>query len=222
MKDDDVWLMHFPEYVLTRRKDSLFLKVARRHQTPYSHAGSPAASRPAIEAMCSRRPTEVLGILMLDASTRLLGGIIVATGNRSRVDFSLEHLVVPPMLRPDCTGIILFHNHLGESAEPSDAELKMFDWVRREWPGLALLHDNCISSDGDFFSFREAGYFLERMPKCSPAIMRKPAGRQPASDQISSDPPSGNLREIARAVEYETVNQAGEITYRVTRVVEAV
>jgi DNA repair protein RadC len=94
-------------------------------------------------------------VLFLNGKSRLIGKEMISSG-------SLEHTVIDTRkilrraIEKQSRHVILVHNHPGGTPQPSQADVRQTDIVRRALAAVEItLTDHVIVSDGQYFSFSE-------------------------------------------------------------------
>jgi DNA repair protein RadC len=125
-----------------------------------SVSAAPIAAQ-VISFYLERADREKFVVLMLDAAGGILGIETVAVGSISRVHIEPREVFKPALLR-NAERIILGHNHLRDSPEPSQDDKVLTRTLVRagETLGVAVV-DHIIVGQGKFFSFAHAGLIRE-------------------------------------------------------------
>jgi DNA repair protein RadC len=143
-----------------RRRLLACAEVARRCQPacdPPTSVTSPRAVLPYLTSL-RRSPTEVLGVLALDARQAALGRVVrVAEGTVSHVTAEPRE-VFSPALERRATSIVLAHNHPSGNAEPSleDVEFTRAMCEAGTVLGIQVL-DHLVVARRAYVSLRERG-----------------------------------------------------------------
>lgn len=96
---------------------------------------------------------EVFGIIILDANGRVLREKILNKGSRHRVAITTQE-VFKEMMMVDGKSFYIFHNHTGNSATPSDADIAFTSKLISEAKNLGfILLDHLIITKSSYFSF---------------------------------------------------------------------
>lgn len=152
-----------PFYRLVSRGGIASLEIVRDHLSFVSHVRRIPEDLIAIQRECLQYnaclAVEIAGMAFLDQQNRVLGYCQVAEGDSTSVYVSTEAIVKRFSLRVGATGIILWHNHLGTNAEPSEADIKVFQRIRAELPPYIRLVDFCIGAGPALYSFQANGRF---------------------------------------------------------------
>jgi DNA repair protein RadC len=143
-----------------RRRLLASAEVARRYQPacpPPLSVTSPRAVLPYLTSL-RRSPTEVLGVLALDARQAALGAVVrVAEGSVSHVTAEPRE-VFSPALERRASAIVLAHNHPSGNAEPS---LEDLEFTRAMCEAGAVLGiqvlDHLVVARRAYVSLRERG-----------------------------------------------------------------
>ena len=144
-----------------RRRLLASAEVARRYQPacrPPLSVTSPRAVLPYVGSL-RRSPTEVLGVLALDARQAALGAVVkVAEGSVSHVTAEPREVFSPALVRR-ATSIVLAHNHPSGNVEPSreDLEFTRAMCEAGEVLGIEVL-DHLVVARRAYVSLRERGF----------------------------------------------------------------
>lgn len=94
-------------------------------------------------------------VLFLNGKSRLIGKEMISSG-------SLEHTIIDTRkilrraIEKQCRHVIMVHNHPGGTPQPSQADIRQTDIVRRALAAVEItLTDHVIIASGQFFSFSE-------------------------------------------------------------------
>lgn len=94
-------------------------------------------------------------VLFLNGKSRLIGKEMISSG-------SLEHMVIDThkilrrAIEKQSRHVILVHNHPGGSPQPSQADIRQTDIVRRALASVEItLTDHVVVASGNYFSFSE-------------------------------------------------------------------
>ena len=97
-------------------------------------------------------------VLFLNGKSRLIGKEMISSG-------SLEHTVIDTRkilrraIEKQSRHVILVHNHPGGTPQPSQADIRQTDIVRRALAAVEItLTDHVVIGAGQFFSFSEEKY----------------------------------------------------------------
>ena len=97
-------------------------------------------------------------VLYLNGKSRLIGKEMITSG-------SLDHTVIDTRkilrraIEKQSRHVILVHNHPGSTPQPSQADIRQTDIVRRALAAVEItLTDHVIVANGHFFSFSEEKY----------------------------------------------------------------
>src|SRR5438105_8075267 len=143
-----------------RRRLLASAELARRYQPacpPPLSVTSPRAVLPYLASL-RRSPTEVLGILALDARQAALGAVVrVAAGSVSHVTAEPRE-VFSPALERRASSIVLAHNHPSGNPEPSleDVEFTRAMCEAGTVLGIQVL-DHVVVAPRAFVSLRQRG-----------------------------------------------------------------
>jgi DNA repair protein RadC len=143
-----------------RRRLLASAELARRYQpvcAPPLSVTSPRGALPYLAAL-RRSPTEVLGVLALDARQAALGAVVrVAEGSVAHVTAEPRE-VFSPALERRASAIVLAHNHPSGNAEPS---LEDLEFTRAMCEAGAVLGiqvlDHLVVARRAYVSLRERG-----------------------------------------------------------------
>lgn len=172
----------YPNYRLVRDGAFRRLDAVSFSESPSQFIRNSDDIRPLVRERSADYAVEQAGALYLDRHNRIIGAVTLSSGDAGRVHLSPSLVLMPAMLLAECTAVITEHNHLSDPAAPSEADLEAFEQLRRGLDGYLHLLDNVIASPGDFFSFRDAGYF-NRSADIVVAFDRQGAGsRSPIGD----------------------------------------
>jgi DNA repair protein RadC len=143
-----------------RRRLLASAEVARRYQPacpPQLSVTSPRAVLPYLTSL-RRSPTEVLGVLALDARRAALGAVVrVAEGSVSHVTAEPRE-VFSPALERRASAIVLAHNHPSGNPEPSLEDLEFTRAMCEAGTVLGIqVLDHLVVARRAYVSLRERG-----------------------------------------------------------------
>ena len=149
-----------------RRRLLACAEVARRYQpacSPPLSVTSPRAVLPFLGSL-RRSPTEVLGVLALDARQAALGAVVrVAEGSVSHVTAEPRE-VFSPALERRASAIVLAHNHPSGNAEPSLEDLEFTRAMCEAGTVLGIqVLDHLVVARRGYVSLRERGVLSENV-----------------------------------------------------------
>jgi DNA repair protein RadC len=111
-----------------------------------------------LNAELSRERIEQFRVLFLDNRNRLMADEAQSTGTVNHTPVYPRE-VVKRALELHASAIILVHNHPSGDPSPSVDDIEMTREINRAAQALAIvLHDHVIIGNGQWLSFRKAGY----------------------------------------------------------------
>jgi DNA repair protein RadC len=143
---------------------SIFLNFLKQFITYYQNnaKGKRTKIRTPADAICYLREvmktysTEQFVLLCLDKSGAIILEQTTTSGDLDKVDINLRQ-IVDIALRVKTTSVIIAHNHLGENANPSDADIMLTRWlVNILTPlGVKVIDHIIFARAGAIYSFHE-------------------------------------------------------------------
>lgn len=106
--------------------------------------------------------TEEVYVLSLGSGGGLIRCHKLAKGMSNKVDFSVRE-VVEIALKDNAAAVMIAHNHLSDTALPSNADLAATYGLMEALKYIGVeLADHIIVCGSDFVSMRDSGYFINR------------------------------------------------------------
>ena len=94
-------------------------------------------------------------MLFLNGKSRLIGKERISTGNLESTVLDVR-TVLRKAIEKQSRHVIMVHNHPGGSPEPSEADIRQTDILRKALSALEIdLTDHVILGDRKFFSFAQ-------------------------------------------------------------------
>ena len=117
---------------------------------------APARAIEYLREVMTSYSTEQFVLLCLDKSGAVILEQTTTSGDLDKVDLNLRR-IVDIVLRVRTASVIVAHNHLGENASPSDADIMLTRWLVNIFTPLAIqFMDHIIfAAGGAVYSFHE-------------------------------------------------------------------
>ena len=97
-------------------------------------------------------------VLFLNGKSRLIGKELVGVGSMEKTVID-SRKILKRAIEKQSRHVILVHNHPGGSPEPSQADIRQTDILRRALSAVEItLTDHIVIADNQFFSFCEEKY----------------------------------------------------------------
>ena len=108
-----------------------------------------------LQARMGSRTTEIMRVMFLDSSNRLLSEQEFGAGSPQRI-FVQPRSILKRALELDASGIILAHNHPGGNVTPSKSDIDFTRSIKTLCLELEIrLHDHIIITNDRWTSFRK-------------------------------------------------------------------
>lgn len=96
-------------------------------------------------------------VLFLNGKSRLIGREMAGSGSLEKTVIDTNR-ILRRAIEKQSRHLILVHNHPGNSPQPSEADIRQTDILRRALNAIEItLTDHVIISEGQYFSFAEEG-----------------------------------------------------------------
>lgn len=129
---------------------------------PNAKAASSGQAAAILRRFLDKADREHFVVLLLDRANAVLGVHTVAMGNHERVVVSVREAFKAAILH-NADRIVVAHNHVGSSAEPSEADKQLTAALLVASQVLGIdVADHVILSRGEFFSFRDHDWLDKR------------------------------------------------------------
>lgn len=124
-------------------------------------ASTPNEIAELMRPMVGSLPREVLYVLCLNTTNRVVGIYLVGAGTVDRAPAHAREIFTPALMTA-ASKVVLVHNHPGGAAEPSMADELLTERMRDAGNllGIELVDHVIIGQDGDYYSFHAAGNTL--------------------------------------------------------------
>ncbi len=100
-------------------------------------------------------------LIALDSQLKLIGIRLIAEGTLDEVPVYPREIVAL-LLRQNASGAVITHNHPGQTAEPSDADIRLTRQLRGLLEALSItLYDHVIVGSDGTYSFAQKGRLNE-------------------------------------------------------------
>jgi len=143
---------------------AIFLNFLKQFVTYYQRKArderakitTPAQAIEYLREVMKTYSTEQFVLLCLDKSGAIILEQTTTSGDLDKVDINLRQ-IVDIALRVKTASVIIAHNHLGENANPSDADIMLTRWLVNIFTPLSIkVIDHIIfSAKGSVYSFNE-------------------------------------------------------------------